>query len=56
MDLQDIKVLLDSQERILRSEFDKVVKQLQERIDKTENTIQEVIKSPDFFQAEMLDL
>lgn len=56
MDLEAIIVLLDSQERTLHSAFNIVVKQLQKRIDITENTMQEVIKRLDFSQAVVLDL
>ncbi|KAK4322465.1 hypothetical protein Pmani_006805 [Petrolisthes manimaculis] len=56
MELEAIKVLLDSQERTLRSAMDMVVKQLQDRINKAEQSVDEVIKSLEFSQAEVLDL
>lgn len=56
MDLEAIKVLLNSQERTLRSAMDIVVKQLQDRIIKAEKSVEEVIKSLEFSQAEVLDL
>ncbi|KAK4290352.1 hypothetical protein Pmani_036740 [Petrolisthes manimaculis] len=56
MELEAIKVLLDSQERTLRSAMDMVVKQLQDRINKAAQSVDEVIKSLEFSQAEVLDL
>ncbi|KAK3886262.1 hypothetical protein Pcinc_009566 [Petrolisthes cinctipes] len=56
MELEAIKVLFESQERTLRSAMDMVVKQLQDRINIAEQSADEVIKSLEFSQAEVLDL
>ena len=56
MELEAFKLLLEAQERTLRSAMDIVVKQMQERIQLVEGTVTDLIKSLEFSQAELKDL
>ena len=56
MDIEAFKVLLEAQERTLRSAMDIVVKQQHERIQLVEGTVTDLIKSLEFSQAEIKDL
>lgn len=56
MDLDAVKLLLDAHERAFRSAMDVVIDQLKGRIQITEGTITELIKSLEFSQAEINDL
>lgn len=56
MDLEAVKVLLDSQERAFRSAMDLVVEQLNKRTELVEGTVTDLIKSLEFSQAEIVDL
>lgn len=51
-----VKVLLESQERALRSSLDVIVEQMNARIKAAEGTTSEVIKSLEFSQADIRDL
>lgn len=56
MNLEAVKVLLDSQERAFRSALDVVVEQLKSRIQAAENATSEVIRSLEFSQADIREL
>ncbi|KAK4320184.1 hypothetical protein Pmani_008947 [Petrolisthes manimaculis] len=56
MDLEAIKVLLDSQERTFRTATDLIVDQFKSRIQEAEVTIQDLTRSLEFSQAEVKDL
>lgn len=56
MDLDGVKLLLEAHERAFRSAMDVVIEQLKGRIQITEGTITELIKSLEFSQAEVKDL
>lgn len=56
MDLDAVKLLLEAHERAFRSAMDVVIDQLKGRIQITEGTITELIKSLEFSQAEINDL
>ncbi|KAK3895726.1 hypothetical protein Pcinc_000649 [Petrolisthes cinctipes] len=55
MDLDAIKVLLEAQERTLRSAMDLVVQQQNSKIITMEGTIADLIRSLEFTQVQMLD-
>lgn len=56
MDLEAIKVLLETQERTFRSAMKIVVDELKERVRLVESTVTDLIKSLEFSQAEIRDL
>ncbi|KAK4324876.1 hypothetical protein Pmani_004526 [Petrolisthes manimaculis] len=56
MDINAVKVLLEAQERTIRSAMELVIDQLKERIKIAEGTVSDLIKSVEFSQAEILDL
>ncbi|KAK3881888.1 hypothetical protein Pcinc_013713 [Petrolisthes cinctipes] len=56
MDLDAVKVLLESQERTFRSALELVVEQWKERIRLVEGKMTDLTKSLEFSQAEILDL
>lgn len=56
MDLDAFKLLLESQDRAFRSAMDVVIEQLKGRIQITEGTITDLIKSLEYSQAEIVDL
>ncbi|KAK3893781.1 hypothetical protein Pcinc_002416 [Petrolisthes cinctipes] len=56
MDLDAVKVLLESQERTFRSALELVVEQWKERIRLVEGKMTDLTKSHEFSQAEILDL
>ena len=56
MDIEAVKVLLEAQDRALKTALDVVVEQLESRIQLAEGTITDLIQGLEFTQAEMKDL
>lgn len=56
MDLDAVKLLLEAHERAFKSALEVVVDQLKEKIQKTEGTVTDLIKSLEFSQSEIVDL
>ncbi|MPC76472.1 hypothetical protein E2C01_070885 [Portunus trituberculatus] len=56
MDLEAVKVLLESQERTFRATLDLLMEQINSRIKATEDTVGELVKSLEFSHAEIHDL
>ncbi|KAK4316578.1 hypothetical protein Pmani_012280 [Petrolisthes manimaculis] len=56
MDIEVIKVLLETQDRAFKSALDIVVEQLTARIQAAEKRTEDVVKSLEFTQAEVSDL
>lgn len=56
MDIEAVKVLLETQERTFKTAIDIVVEQLQARLQIAEGTITDLIKSLEFSQNEVKDL
>lgn len=56
MDIEAVKVLLETQERTFKTALDIVVEQLNSRIKTAEGTITDLIKSLEFSQSEVKDL
>ena len=56
MDTEDIKLVLEAQERTHRSLMEFIVKQLQDRIQTLESNVTDLTKSLEFTLAEIVDL
>ncbi|KAK8384218.1 hypothetical protein O3P69_009156 [Scylla paramamosain] len=56
MDLAAVKVLLEAHERAFKSAMDIVTEQLKGRIQTTESTVNDLIKSLEFSQSELLEI
>ncbi|KAK3882398.1 hypothetical protein Pcinc_013215 [Petrolisthes cinctipes] len=56
MDLEDVKVLLEAQDKTFKTALDIIVEQLKSRIQHSEETITDLVKSLEFTQAEVKEL